>query len=100
MRLNCKQGDFAVIVRSVARNEGKIVRCLHLHNSETHDADGKYLYDRVGGPRWVIEGDVRSREGYRLFTLADAALRPLRDSDGEDEVLRLVGKPHDERQAA
>ena len=92
--MNCKHGDLAVIVRSVARNEGKIVRCLRLHSSEDFDLYGGYI--RSGGPRgvrWVIEGCVFSLEGSRLFTVADAQLRPLRDNDGQDEMLMLVGLP-------
>ncbi len=100
MQLNCKPGDLAVIVRSVAGNEGKIARCLRLHTSGTEDLDGKHIRNANGGPRWVVEGDIRSIEGFRLFTVPDAYLRPIRDSDGEDEILRLVGRPVGTPQAA
>ena len=91
--MNCKQGDLAVIVRSVSRNEGRIVRCLRLHSSEMFDLDDKFINSGPRGPRWVIEGNIKSIEGKRLFSVADAQLRPLRDSDGEDEMLRFAGKP-------
>ena len=98
--MNCKQGDLAVIVRSFANNEGKIVRCQRLHSSEIRDLDGMYFYNGLGGPHWVIEGDVFSAEGFRIFTVADACLRPLRDNDGQDEMLRMVGLPAGTPQAA
>ena len=43
--LNCKQGDLAVIVRSMAGNEGKIVQCPRLVFDPWHYFDG---------PRWLI----------------------------------------------
>ena len=80
--MNCKQGDLAVIVRSFSGNEGKIVRCVRL------------VMDTWGwgyGARWVTEPPVIAHFGLVVPPL-DACMRPLRDSDGEDEVLRLVPK--------
>jgi len=90
--MNCKQGDLAIIVRSEAGNEGKIVRCI------------RFLGDRLwiskdgsikSSPTWEINallpswnGDVDPRK-----LLQDEVLRPLRDNDGEDEMLRIAGKP-------
>jgi hypothetical protein len=90
MKLNCKQGYLAVVVRSDARNEGKIVQCVEL-------TVGKW---KLGyGPRWVTEPPLFNVYGEVVPPL-DACLRPLRDSDGEDEVLRLVGRPVGDPQAA
>lgn len=30
---------------------------------------------------------------HRTFRLAKIRLRPIRDNDGEDEMLRIVGRP-------
>ena len=91
MKLNCKQGDLAVIVRSHAGNEGKIVHCLRLVLNERH------LFP---GPRWLIDRAVPHSTLGTTRTVADCALRPLRDNNGEDEVLRLVGLPASTPQAA
>jgi hypothetical protein len=92
MKLNCRPGDLAVITHSWAGNEGKIVQCVRLV------AGGLgWIED---GPRWEIDRAVPSKNGYPVFSVADCCLRPLRDSDGEDEMLRLVGRPVGTPQAA
>lgn len=82
--MNCKQGDLAVIVRSLAGNEGKVVQCLRPVLNELH---------AFPGPRWLIDRAIPHSTQGATLTVADCALRPLRDSDGEDEMLQLVGRP-------
>ena len=84
--LNCKQGDLAILVRSYAGNEGAIVRCLEL-------AEPDFDCPPDCGPRWMVDREFMTSWGDRTRTLPDANLRPLRDSDGDDEMLRLVGAP-------
>ena len=76
--LNCKIGDLAVIVKTSypaeVRYIGKIVRCV----------------EPIFSCGWIVEPDIA---GY--FGVHDDNLRPIRDSDGEDEMLRLAGKPVD-----
>lgn len=87
--MNCRPGDLAIIVKSVAGNEGKIVRCIRLLPS---GSDKKFVFD---GPRWVIDRPVPDSIGLEISSLADCALRPIRDNDGEDEMLRITGKPQE-----
>mgnify|MGYP006921370785 CR=1 FL=1 len=87
--MNCKPGDLAVIVRSQGNNAGRIVQCVRLHISQAHDVDGVPLLLTASGPRWVIDRPLPGN----LQTVPDAILRPLRDSDGEDETLTWAGKP-------
>jgi hypothetical protein len=87
MRLNCKQGDLAVIVRSHAHNEGKIVECVRLIPAP--------FWAIENGPRWIISTPVVDSRGHLIDSIADKCLRPLRDSGGLDEMLRLVGLPAD-----
>lgn len=95
--MNCKPGDLAVIVRSTCGNEGKIVRCVSLF---FHPGFLQPDFSIVAGPAWVVEPPVVGWCGDVLPGVRDALLRPLRDSDGEDEVLRMVGRPVGTPQAA
>ena len=83
--MNCKPGDLAIIVRSIAGNEGKIVRLLRLHTGSSN-----YFF---GGPRWVIDAPVTDCWGFPINSLADACLRPIRDQEGDDETFSWAGKP-------
>lgn len=82
MKLNCKAGDLAVIVRSMAGNEGRIVRCVEFVGCGDDWHDDCWLVDPP------VMGTLRLQR-----EVSDSKLRPLRDNDGEDEVLRIVGKP-------
>ncbi len=97
MKLNCKQGDLAVIVRSAAGNEGRLVQCLRLVVGHEELTPGGTL---LRTPAWETDTDLRGCHGRVDRYVADAQLRPLRDSDGEDEMLQLVGRPVGEPQAA
>ncbi|CAB5219093.1 hypothetical protein UFOVP229_27 [uncultured Caudovirales phage] len=91
-RLNCRPGDLAVVVRSVAGNEGKVVTCLRLHPPGT---DNTSVED---GPVWEIDrplvGVLRSRSTGEVFGrvsspyMPDKLLRPLRGDVAEDEAQR------------
>lgn len=108
--MNCKPGDLAVIVRSTLGNFGKIVRVIgpSLSNSV---AFGTSVVDPATGARWLrcmseFQWDVDAFGsplisdvvGERVAThtrrpFPDFALRPLRDNEDEDEMLRIAGKP-------
>lgn len=95
--MNCKQGDLAVIVRSSCGNEGKVVHCIRLFTNTFSLPDGAL----VSGPTWEVDPPVRGWNGLLIPGVRDALLRPLRDGEGEDEMLRLVGLPNvDAPQAA
>lgn len=85
--MNCKQGDLAIIVKSYAGNEGKIVRCLRYV--------GK-VEGWIGRDRWETDTQIIGEFGSVTNTVNDSYLRPIRDSDKEDEMLRIVGKPEKE----
>ena len=81
--MNCKPGDLAVIVRSIAGNEGRIVRCLEF----VGPGDDQKLCDC-----WLLDqqipGTLRP-----IRVISDSKLRPIRDNNGEDETLTWAGKP-------
>jgi hypothetical protein len=85
--MNCKQGDLAVIVRSMAGNEGKLVEVLR---QSVAYGPGWWTVRSMSGPCRNHLG-VYSQEGQ----IEDSRLRPLRDNDGEDEILRIAGKPQE-----
>jgi hypothetical protein len=96
--MNCKQGDLAVIVRSERGNEGKVLTCLRLATFSEVNAEG---FTAWRGPVWVTDANIPCAYGYATSLFPDSRLKPLRDGEGEDEMLRLVGLPNvDTPQAA
>ena len=96
--LNCKQGDLAIIVRSQLGNAGRVVTCLRIASPENlRETFGSTMEKH--GLIWRIDTPVKWSNWVRGVVevpfMADEVLRPLRDSEGEDEMLRLVGKPAD-----
>lgn len=83
--MNCKEGDLAIVIRSKCGNEGKIVRCV------------KYLGEirlvsinlKVSDPTacWHIEPPLIGVFGKIGNGFPDRDLKPIRNSDGEDETL-------------
>ena len=54
MKLRCKQGDWAIVIKSWAGNEGKIVRCLRLATyREVLElrGPGSFLFE----PHWIVD---------------------------------------------
>lgn len=97
--MNCKPGDLAVIVRPDSPNYGRFVTVVAPYDGRL-SAQG-LPFSAV--PDWIAEGHglVASRGGVVIgptpwVGARDKSLRPIRDNDGEDEMLRIVGKPHEE----
>lgn len=83
--MNCKQGDLAIVVRSHAGNEGKIVRCLELlHTNQVVDTNGIVHIHALGTvPMWRVDGllkfkNIITDEVAMVPYCADSVLRPLR----------------------
>lgn len=84
--MNCKKGDLAIIVNIAngspigAENHiGKIVRCI-----EFYYEDNEAIWET-----YPVFLDHDNDE----LDFSDNELRPIRDSDKEDEMLRLIGNP-------
>lgn len=89
--MNCKPGDLVVMVRSEAGNEGKIFTCL------------RFVGAVPGWPQsdfWEIDMLLSDAIGTKKPYAPDSFLRPLRYGDGEDEMLRIAGRPQDIKQPA
>ena len=85
--MRCKIGDLAVIVRAKVNTQhiGRMVRIVG------------QIYDDIG-PLWETIPKLHCRKDGCGLAWDDSSLRPIRDNPGEDEMLRLVGKP--ERESA
>jgi hypothetical protein len=72
--MNCKPGDLAVVLCPLheMRFFGKIVQTIRF----------------VNGDYWEVDPPLDNFKG-----VYDNWLRPIRDNDGEDEILRIAGKP-------
>ena len=89
--MNCRQGEMAIIVKSRAGNEGKIVTCLRL---DTRDPQALGYNPITEGPHWVIDRLLRlvvfSKGGLVAYettdSVPDSLLRPLRGQP-EKEVI-------------
>jgi hypothetical protein len=88
--MNCKQGDLAIIVKSTAGNEGKIVRCLKFVPAQKFYTPDKKI---VQWDAWEVDSAFISWNGTKTSIAPDRMLKPIRDNDGEDEMLRIAGKP-------
>lgn len=99
--MNCKPGDLAYAFRP-GPYFGRYFFVLEAApvGVEFKLPDG-YTHLPCGPGEWVLESasgpfEVPTTTGRRLTRFGagkDAGLRPIRDNDGEDEILRLVGKP-------
>lgn len=99
--MNCKQGDIAIVIGGALPNSpnlGKIVHCLEFVPKGTIVASGdEFIQTAVDSWKTDIPlqwcrttAKVMLKE---VFLAGDYALRPLRDTDGEDETLQRAGKP-------
>jgi hypothetical protein len=91
--VNCKQGDLAIVVRSITGfNLGKIVRCVRFlgHGPHECDVDGVPFTRRQTGPRWEIDPPLKTRTGglveNSLRSIGDEFLRPLRGDLLDEET--------------
>lgn len=90
--MNCKEGDLAIIIKSDNNNEGKIVRCIKFYPSIDLYCGFTNSSGTVANV-WEIDRLIPSRSEGGTCHLEDYKLRPIRDQDGEDEMIKLLGKP-------
>lgn len=93
MTLRCKPGDLAIVVRSEAGHEGKIVRVLRFIG--VHHA---YWAEDL----WETDTLARSALGRLDAYFSDSQLLPIRDpgEDAQDETLTWLPSPSRERSVA
>ena len=91
--MNCKQGELAVIVRSKAGNEGRIVKCVRLASID--EILGNFHFSWAGLVVWVVDAELPATLFGTTNMFPDERMRPLRDGEGTDETLTWAGKPRE-----
>lgn len=97
MQLNCKKGDIAIVIKSSAGNEGKVVRCLELVvTGRVKSADGSRWLTYAQGVQplwrtdtpmqWAVSKGPNVGKTYYVNYATDAQLRPLRGDLSQDAV--------------
>lgn len=86
MKLNCKPGDMAIVVKSKNGDQiGRIVECIRL--------DGERVFsDGMTAFAWETAPSLVGESG-RSTLCPDHWLRPIRPGEGDDETLIWAGKP-------
>jgi hypothetical protein len=82
--MNCKPNDLAVIYRASPDDAwaiGRVVRCVSTYVSFW------------GCVAWYTEDEIVGPDGSAWEGVADEMLKPIRDSDGEDESLSWLSVP-------
>lgn len=100
-KLNCWPGCNAIIVRSMMGNEGKVVHCERIarldERIESECGESVMMITHLGEhTTWLVDRPVLWSDGHEYRAVKDVVLRPLRDEDGQDEMLRIVGMPNKE----
>lgn len=99
--MNCRPGDLAVVIVP-GPHHGSLVSVLRAAPAVPLRLPDGVLNQGCAPAYWVVEmlgRPVRAQltnglwRAARFGTAADRELRPLRDSDGADETLRIAGLP-------
>lgn len=89
--MNCVKGDIAIVV-GASVDAGKIVRCLEFVGAQTPFADPDcadcWIVDRE-----LMWTEISTQRDFAFPYASDALLRPIRDTDAPDEMLKIVGRP-------
>jgi len=91
--MNCKKGDLAIAVKSVAGNEGKIMTCIRYIGS----VEGYF-----GSDYWEVDLSTPSKYGKNNRIYRDSWLRPIRNpgDDAKDETLEWLPVPSKQKETA
>lgn len=95
--MNCKQGDLAIVVRSLlGQSIGRVVRCVKL--SPISGLRNPMTGTVTAGPVWETDDFSPTITGEVHNLWGDWSLRPIRDpgDDAQDETLSWLPVPHKE----
>lgn len=112
--MNCKPGDLCVCIKGTRTPTptsplGRFCTVLHAAPNKRFRLPDGYWQAKVDrlSHHWVVEWHNPMKypiEGggwraTRYGVMPDSALRPIRDQGGEDEILRIAGKPESIKEA-
>lgn len=93
--MRCKIGDVVMVVKSPwSENIGKIGTVT---GQAVAPSAGDWLCEFPSKLTGRLVEDPTKASTSKMVNFKDDHLQPIRDNDGEDEMLRLVGKPNEER---
>ena len=97
--MRCKIGDLCVVVNSIyPENIGKLI--VIVKSSELPHRDWIVEYCSDFTARWFnCKSTVYLRKG-ETTNKSDSDLRPIRDQEGDDEMIRIAGLPIKIKEAA
>jgi len=76
--MNCKQGDMAVIIRSEAGNEGKVVTCLNFVGNPPPTINKRGGFNcYLGNDYWLVDRKLNCTSGSIEPYARDSALMPI-----------------------
>ena len=90
--MNCKTGDLAIVVKSKAGNEGKIVTCLELIPAYVNVLDVNGVFITFNQPFWKVDQEMKMFNNHtgnitaNSYYCTDSCLLPLK-ADLNDETL-------------
>lgn len=94
--MNCKPGDIAIVIKSAAGNEGKIVEVLSPLGEDP--VIGRTMWCEGEGFCWLVRSSgspIKTSRG-RIFgeaPIPDARLRPIRPGDLDESTDTDIKKP-------
>lgn len=89
MKLNCRPGDLAVVVKTLNGEQvGRVVRCVTV-------VGDVFFTSGLRATAWVTNPPLIGTTGMATVC-PDPWLRPIRDQPGEDETLTWAPVPHKE----
>jgi len=92
--MNCKPGDLAIYIGQHKVVFGVIVKCVR----PMRWFDRFRPSYRIQLPAWRICPPIMFPDGRLSEFASDHCLRPIRDSDGTDEMIRIAGLPQKQQE--
>lgn len=89
--LRCRPGDLCLVRRDATGTHQPTGKRYTLRGGTVVRVTNLFVLD--GDPAWWFEEPIRLEPGITADGVIDELLTPLRDRPGEDEILRIAGKP-------
>ena len=97
--MRCKVGDLCVVVKTYVSesNRGKLVKILRPSSMPDRDWVCETMSEIIGKDEFGNIEIIVNGGRIRMF---DHALRPIRDQEGDDEMIGIAGLPNKSKEIA